>query len=117
MTIPAVVKLIEEALLEGRKAGEAAVPTPMGVVDGPTTWVVSDGVCGFAWVNIKPAYSPVAKELVRIGLASKDSYNGGVTVWIHEYNQSMARKEAHARAFAEILSRAGVRAHAGSRMD
>jgi hypothetical protein len=55
----------------------------------------------------------VAKALVAAGMARKDGYYGGVTVWISEYNQSMARKEAHARAFAAVLSAAGVRAYAG----
>lgn len=109
--------LIATALAAGRKAAEDCAPTPMGVTDGRTKWVVMDGPCGFAWINVKPAYSKVAKALVAKGLAHKNSYEGGVTVWVGDYNQSMARKEAHARAFAAVLQAAGIKAYAGSRMD
>lgn len=109
--------LIDGAIKEGEAAAAACVPTPMGVTDGSTTWVVEGGPCGFAWINVKPAYSAVAKELVKRGLARKDSYYGGVTVWVGDYGQSMARKSAYARAFADVLKAAGVRAYAASRMD
>lgn len=113
-TNPDVDLLIARAVEEGRRAGLAAAPEPM-FIQGYAP--VMEGACGFAWVNVKPAYSPVAKALVAMGMARKDGYYGGVTVWIAEYNQSMARKEAHARAFAKVLAEAGVRAYAASRMD
>jgi Fe-S oxidoreductase len=109
--------LIDSAMKEGREAALAVVPIPMGIIDGAQTWIVEDGVCGFAWINVKPAYSAVAKALVAAGLARKDGYEGGVTVWVSDYNQSITRKEAYARAFAKVLQDAGIRAYASSRMD
>lgn len=79
--------------------------------------VVNDGVCGFAWVNIKPANSKFAKFLVERRLARKDSYYGGVSMSISNYNQSMTKKEAYAYAFASVLAANGIRAYATSRMD
>lgn len=123
-----VKRLIKQAHTAGMKAGNAAAPTPM-IVGTPTelfgndidptkkTYYVSEGVCGFAWVNVKPANGKTAKELVAQDMARKDSYYGGVTVWVHQFNQSMVRKEAYARAFANVLETAGVRAYAQSRMD
>jgi len=109
--------LIARAFDAGRKAAQALVPTPMGVTDGTTRWIVQEGPCGFAWVNIRPAYSQVAKELVRRKLARSDSYEGGVTLWVSEYNQSWERKRAFAQAFANVLTEAGVTARAGDRLD
>ena len=79
--------------------------------------VVEDGVCGFAWVNIKPANSKFAKFLVERKLARKDSYYGGICMSVSDYNQSMTKKEAYAYAFARVLSDNGIRASATSRMD
>lgn len=111
--------LISNAIKAGLSAGHTAMPTPMRVIGagGTEVWQVSEGVCGFAWVNVKPGNSRIAKALVAANLARKDSYEGGVTVWVHEFNQSMARKEAYARAFAKVLTDAGIRAYASSRMD
>lgn len=106
--------LIDTAIDRGRQAGRDAMPTPMHVAGFPP---IADGVCGFAWVHVKPATCQVAKELVKRGLACTSVYDGGVKVWINDYNQSMQKKEAHAQAFAAVLIGAGVRAHAGSRMD
>ncbi len=81
-------------------------------------YVVPDGPCGFAWVNIKPGTSAFAKWLVKNQMARKDSYYGGVTVWVSQFNQSMQKKEAYAYAFAAVLDgKYGVRAYASSRMD
>jgi len=106
--------LIDDAIAAGRAAGLGVVPQPM-YIQGYAP--VMDGACGFAWVNVKPANSAVAKRLVARGMARKDGYYGGVTVWISDYNQSMTRKEAHARAFAATLAAAGIRAYSASRMD
>jgi hypothetical protein len=117
-TGPETIKaLIDKAFAAGRKAAVDCTPVPMGVTDGRTTWVIADGPCGFAWINVKPAYSRVAKALVALGHAKKDGYYGGVTFWVGDYNQSMARKEAFARAFAAVLREAGINAYAASRMD
>jgi hypothetical protein len=77
---------------------------------------IADGVCGFAWITVKPGNCGFAKYLVKKG-AARRAYGGGVSVWVSAFNQSMAKKEAYARAFAEVLANAGIRAYAESRMD
>lgn len=118
--------LFSKAEAAGKAAGAAAVPTPMVVgtaigfsneIDrSKPTYFVPDGPCGFAWINIKPGNSAAARYAKEKYGARKDYY-GGVSIWVHEYNQSMARKEAHAEAFAEVLREAGIKAYGRSRMD
>ena len=74
--------------------------------------------CGFAWVNIKPGNSTVARELKKRGDARK-SYYGGVDVWDpgKTMSQNMSAKEAGAQAFAKVLQDHDVRAYMMSRMD
>jgi hypothetical protein len=110
-------ELITRAFDAGHRAGLQHTPTPMGVTDGTQRWVVESGPCGFAWVNIKPAIGQVAKALVARNLARKDSYEGGVTVWVSQFDQSWERKRAFAHAFAQVLRDAGVQARAGDRLD
>ena len=74
--------------------------------------------CGFAWVNIKPGTSKIARTLKQRGLAHK-SYYGGVDVWNPggSNTQSMDIKEEGARAFADVLTAHGIKATAMSRAD
>ena len=44
-------------------------------------------------------------------------FRSGLSVWVSEGGQSMERKEAYARAYADVLRAAGIEAYAGSRMD
>lgn len=85
----------------GLQAGYDVVPTPM-VVSGYESQPVMDGMCGFAWVSIRPGNSAFARWLVKQGYARK-AYNGGVQVWISAHNQSITRKYAHASAMADVL--------------
>lgn len=112
----------------GRAAVEKTEVIPMivghetslfsGVIDYTReVYHVADGVCGFAWVNIKPGNSKFANWLKKNKLARADSYYGGVTMWVSEYNQSMQKKQAYASAFAGVLSEAGIKAYSDSRMD
>ena len=80
-------------------------------------WVVPDGPCGFAWVNVKPGNSAFARWLKEKEYARKDSYYGGVTYWIGEFGQSIRKKEEYAYAFANVLRKYDIRAYASSRMD
>ena len=117
-----------EAHALGIKAGNGCSPTPM-VVGTPTTplgndidyskdtYYVSDGVCGFAWVNIKPARGKFVKYLKDNDIGRKDSYYGGYTIWVSGFGQSLARKESYARAFAKHLEQNGITAISMSRMD
>lgn len=75
--------------------------------------------CGFAWVNVKPGTSKIAKLIKAGGHGRSDSYYGGVTVWNPggSNTQSMDIKETGARAFANVLQAHGIRASAMSRPD
>lgn len=118
--------LYREADLAGRKAADALTPTPMVVTDGDVLtgkpvpgarkFYVPEGVCGFAWVTVKPGNCGMARWLKKHKNASA-GYYGGMELWIDAYGQSMERKEAYARAFANVLNDAGINAYAGSRMD
>lgn len=82
---------------------------------------VSDGVCGFAWVELKPANNAFCKWLVKKGYASKLS-GPGVSIWVHDYNQSMQKKAAYARAFCQVIKSQAQdlrlkSVYSGSRMD
>ena len=81
------------------------------------TYFVADGVCGFAWISVKPANSKFGKFLTENKLARRDSYEGGLRMPIMAFNQSLQKKEAYAYAFAKVLREAGVNARVESRMD
>jgi hypothetical protein len=119
-----VIALHSKAHAAGMAAGGAHTPTPMGVVEadifgkpkpGAHVEVVHSGVCGFAWVSFKGNTS-FGRAMKAAGLARK-RYEGGLSVWVSEFGQSMERKEAYARAYAAVLREAGIEAYAGSRMD
>ena len=120
-------KLLERAHLMGMDAGRSVGVTPM-LVGTPTelmgndidyskpTYVVNDGVCGFAGVVIKPARGKFVSYLKSIGMGYKHYY-GGWYVSVREFNQSLTRKEAYANAYAKVLSEAGFKCYVDSRMD
>ena len=124
--IPATI--YEKAHAAGMAAGNGCTPTPM-VVGQPTTplgndidysketYYVADGVCGFAWINIKPARGKFVKYLKDNNIGRKDSYYGGYTIWVSGFGQSLDRKSAYARAFVKVLNDNGLKAYAMSRMD
>jgi len=127
MSKVACEKLLEKAHLMGMDAGRRVGVTPM-VVGTPTelfgneidwdksTYHVSDGVCGFAGVVIKPARGKFVSYLKSLGMGYKHYY-GGWYVSVREFGQSMTRKEAYADAFAKVLTEEGVRCYVDSRMD
>lgn len=117
LSITAANDLIDRAQAAGMAAGLGHTPSPMVVSGMGQTHTVSEGPCGFAWVNVKPANGQVAKLLVSRGMARRSEYEGGVTVWVTQFNQSWERKRAYAQAFASVLSQAGVRALAQDRLD
>jgi hypothetical protein len=112
----------------GLQALEATVPTPM-LWGSPSTPLGSDvdlskphavsyeGPCGFAWVGSIKGNSSFGRWLVKTGRGLKDSYAGGVLVWVSEGGQSVERKGRYASAFAGVLHEAGVSAYPYSRMD
>jgi hypothetical protein len=108
--------LFNKATEAGKAAAAACVPTPMVVSGGGKQYFVEDGVCGFAGVIVRPGNCSFANYLKKAGLGRKDYY-GGVRYSIHDYNQSLAKKEAFAYAFAGVLNRSGIDARVDSRMD
>jgi hypothetical protein len=102
------------------------------------TYYVADGVCGFAWVNVKATATEGRKFLNWLKGSVKsskpfsevqpastqapraDSYYKGVSIWIGGFGQSMQKKEAYGRAFSKVLNEAGIdglNAYCMSRMD
>lgn len=122
-----VKDLYTEAHKAGMQAATKCTPTPMVVarvidiatdeIDPSTIEVVDDGVCGFAWINIRPARGAFVTYLKAAGIGSSDSYYGGYTIWVSDFNQSMTRKYEYAKAFAQVLESWGITANASSRMD
>lgn len=120
-------RLYEKAHAAGLAAGENAIPQPMVVSEAHVLtgepkangqkWFVSEGVCGFAWVRIKPATTSFARWLKAEGLARRDSYHGGLALNVFQFNQSYERKIAYAHAFADVLKEAGITAYADGRLD
>lgn len=131
-------KMVADAEAAARRAADGTRPEGMLVyeADGLSNrpkpdaraWYEPEGLCGFSWVNIKPAYSWVAKAIRENATdrdfgARNDSYEGGTTVWIGYGGQSHARKVRAANAYAEVIKgyieRSGenVRVYVGDRLD
>jgi hypothetical protein len=96
--------------------GEPTTPFGSDIDYSKPTYVINDGVCGFAQIRFagNTAFGRWAKAKE---LASKDSYYGGLYVWVGEFNQSFQRKDAYARAFAQSLKENGIDAYSTSRLD
>ena len=125
MTEQTAYDILTEAYEAGAQAANAIRPRPMVVTQvglddkplpGTEPEIVWDGLCGFAWVVIKPARGPFVNYLKKRGIGDKH-YAGGWNIWISEYNQSYERKEAHASAMAEVFRKYGITAYAGARLD
>lgn len=123
-TNPLFHSLWDQAMAKGREAAMAMTPTPMGVVSadifgkplpGAKVEVISEGPCGFAWIKFKgnTAFGRWAKRELR----ARSAYPSGLCIAIHDYNQSMQRKEAHARAAVRFLKDNGIDVWSESRLD
>ncbi len=115
------------AHLAGVEAAAASVPVPMHVVqranplDDSSPIVkqyapVMDGVCGFAWVTVRPANCSFA-IWAKKNKGWRSAYNGGMQLWVSDFDQSMTRKKAYATAFAQVLRENDIPASSSSRMD
>lgn len=120
---------LEKAEEAGRAAAAARVPVPMLVVErenplddsSPVKRAyapVMGGVCGFAWVSMKPANKPFANWLKKQRRV-RPAYYGGLELSVSGYGQSMEKKEAYAYAMAESLQKSfpEMSFYANSRMD
>lgn len=127
--------LLARAGEAGERAFKDAAPTPMivytpknmmaslmgGDDGGPDprepVYQVNEGVCGTAWVNIKPGGSRFARWLIKEGYGRSDSYRGGITLSLYNIcgdrmSQSLTRWGAAARAITTVLREAGIDATA-----
>jgi len=122
------LSLYQQAHQVANDAASACTPTPMVVEkhanmlddNSPVkkAWVVDGGVCGFAWVVIKPANSSFALWCKKNRQeAVSRNYYGGLSIHADVGGQSMEIKEAWAYAFAGVLQNAGIEAYGQSRMD
>lgn len=120
--------MFQRAHEAGMKAGNDCKPTPMVVQQHASPlddtspvnqqWYVGEGACGFAWIKIGDARQPFCRWLKKTGKVRERSYGGGYSIWVGEFGQSIARKEAYAQAFAEVLRQGGIqRVYAQSRLD
>jgi hypothetical protein len=135
MSKAAMKALLARAGEAGETAFRGAIPTPMivytpadmmgsltggddgGADPNEPVYRVNEGVCGTAWVNIKPGGSRFARWLVKEGYGRSDSYRGGITLSLYAVcgdrgSQSLARWEAAAHAVASVLREASITAHA-----
>ena len=120
--------LYEQAHKAGLLAGAHAKPIPM-VVGTPTTlfgndldytkktYYVADGVCGFAWVAVKPRNSAFGKWLVANNKGWSSEYDRAIQIWVQEFGQSLERKAKYAAAFADVIAAAGIKCESHSRID
>jgi hypothetical protein len=131
--------LYDKAACAAEAAYLAAKPTPMvvgtpknllgsltggddgGLDPSQPVYHVPGGVCGFAWVTLRPARGALATLLKAKG-GHKGYYGGvelssGYIVPGARFDQSLERNEAAAKAFAAVLQEAGFQAYAGSRLD
>ena len=120
-------ELWDRAYKEGLEAGTEHSPTPMivqqheNMLDDSSPVVktyapVMGGVCGFAWVVVKPGTSSFARWLKDTGKAKKHD-RGGLYVWIWEFGQSYEKKMKMASAMANVLTAAGINACSEGRLD
>lgn len=119
--------LFNNARIAGLEAGQKAGVIPMVVQEhanmaddnSPVVkqYFVEGGVCGFAWINIRPGNCPFANWLKKNGHVRGKAYEGGVNIHVFDFGQSMQRKMAYASAFAKVLSDAGIWAWAQDRID
>ena len=117
ITVSELLKKAEDA---GLKAGLEVSTTPVTFKDTHSgqTYDVTEGMCGFAWVNISHARGKFVNYLKKLGKGHK-SYHGGWDYWVSssELGQSITRKEAYADAFAKVLKEWGINCYSMSRLD
>lgn len=104
----------------GMAAGLALEPHPMIVStqfgsSDQKSWFVPDGVCGFAWVEF-PGNTSWGRWAKAAKIA-RPNHPRGLCIWVSQFNQSMQKKEAYARAYVEVLRKHGIECHMQSRMD
>ncbi len=127
------LNLYLEACTNGALAGKTSTPTPMvatsvGLNDQPLpntkSYVIMEGLCGYAWVTIRPARGAFVNFLKARGVG-RSGYYGGYEISTNvieneanvNFGQSYERKMAAAEAFAATLQAWGINAVAEGRLD
>lgn len=116
--------LFSEADKAGQAAAEVCTPTPMCVVEranplddsSPIVKAyepVMGGICGTAYVTIRPGTSAAAKY-AKAEYGAFKAYYGGVQFSVNGYGQSVEKSLAYAGAFAGVLQGAGIKAYTDS---
>lgn len=106
------------------EAWRNAVPAPMVVTDDSSgqQWHVSEGLCGFATLVVRPGNSSFAHWL-KANVRTYKNYSGGIAVSSSSIvpedarSQSYDRKSAAVRAAVAVLRDAGIKATADTRLD
>lgn len=132
------LETFREILAEADAAGREAVrklnviPMIVGEAIGFTNQIgysrptefVADGVCGFAWTYVYPKHKGNTKlgKQERAALEACDFQQDycnpkKYTLWISDFDQSMQKKYAYAKAFADVLCAHGMTAGGQCRMD
>ena len=113
------VEQIQDWLSEAEEAARTAAAEAYAL-NGNSDW----DACGFGWVNIYrfndkklDGRTKMARLLKQAGL--RQDYTRAFSVWNPGGygGQSIAIKEAAARAYARVLEQKGFTAYAGSRLD
>jgi len=118
-------KIVDEAHKRGYEAATKHKPQPMIVVGHSNPlddnsaitdqYYVESGCCGFAEIRFK-LNTAFGKWAVKNKIAQKSCMGGGY-IWVHEFGQSLERKEKYASEYAKVLQENGISAYSSSRMD
>lgn len=100
-----------KAILAGQAAGDACVPTPVGFYSADLngkplseTTVENEGLCGGAYLQVRPATSRFVRWLKHNKIGSKGVYGGWEFSLPYNYRgQSAERYAAHAHAACDVL--------------
>jgi hypothetical protein len=108
----------QRAVTAGHEAALECTPKAMGVYDPVTGdgWLVHEGPCGFAEIRLSKGNTSFARWAKK-NAGFKKHYYGGLYYWVSNYNQSMERKYAFAKAACDVLRASGVDCFPTSRMD
>ncbi len=119
--------LYKQAHQAGMQASRDARPEPMvvaqhaNVLDDSSpvvkTWDAPEGVCGFAWLVIRPGTQGFARWINRNNKGKSSTYHQGTMVFAGGRTQSMERNQAYVRAFGKVITDAGIKCQSYSRMD
>ncbi len=109
-------KIHKEAHQAGMDRLNGTVPNPMTVVGDGKTYHVPEGVCGFAWIRIRPANNGFAQWAKKQNLAH-NAHGGGMDVWVRDGGQSYERKMEYARGYSKVLNTHGIKCSPGGRLD